>query len=77
MSHSVYKINFETGEQTILYECIEDINKAELLAQLAMSRKKNCNDLIFITPGWNKGIDKNPELYNRAISLEEQYKYCG
>ena len=39
MGYSIYKINFDTQEKTILYDCIEDIQKADLLAQLAMCNK--------------------------------------
>lgn len=73
--YSIYKIDFDKQEHQILYDCIEDINKAELLGQLAMSRK-DFNELIFITAGSNKSINKNyPELYKEALSLEEEYKY--
>jgi len=40
MGYSIYKINFDTQEKIILYDCIDDIQKADLLAQLAMCNKK-------------------------------------
>jgi hypothetical protein len=67
---SIYKINFEKQEQTILYEHINTIEEADLLAQLAMKNKKDINDLIFISPGWNRGIKVNSEV----LELTEKYK---
>jgi hypothetical protein len=75
MNHSVYKINLETNEHTVVYEHIDNIDDALLLAQLAMNNKTNIDELIFITPGWNKGIEKSyPEAYKRALELAEEYK---
>ena len=73
MGYSIYKINFDTNKKTILYDCINDIKEADLLAQLAMVNK-NVNDLIFISAGWNRGIENNPEEYNKALELAEEYK---
>jgi hypothetical protein len=72
MNHSVYKINLETNEHTVLYKDIDNIDDALLLAQLAMSNKTNIDELIFITPGWNKGIEtSDPKAYKRALELAE------
>jgi len=73
MSHSIFKINFDTQKHTVLYECISNIKDAELLAQLAMVNK-SVDDLIFISAGWNRGIENNPEEYEKALELAEKYK---
>jgi len=72
MGYSIYKINFDTNKKTILYDYINDIKEADLLAQLAM-RYKNVNELIFICAGWNRGIENNPEEYKKALELAEEY----
>jgi len=72
MGYSIYKINFDTGEKTILYDCINDIVEADLLAQLSMCNKE-VDELIFICAGWNRGINKNPELYEKALQSAEKY----
>lgn len=74
MSISVCKFDSEMRGYTVLYDCIPTIEEAELLAQLAMTEKQN-NELIFIFPGWNKGIDKKPELHNKALVLAGEYKH--
>jgi len=74
MGYSIFKINFDTQEKTILYSCISDIKEADLLAQLAMSNKKSVNELIFISAGWNRGIKDSPEEYEKALKLAEEYK---
>jgi len=73
MGYSIYKIDFDTQEKTILYDCIEDIQKADLLAQLIMCNKTT-NELIFICAGWNRGINKDSELYDKALKLAVEYK---
>ena len=73
MGYSIFKINFDTNKRIVLYDCINDIKEADLLAQLAMVNK-NVNDLIFISAGWNRGIENNPEEYNKALELAEEYK---
>ena len=56
----------------VLYEFIETMEEAELLAQYVMT-KKNFNDMVFIFPGYNRSIDKKPEEYERAKALAEKY----
>jgi len=73
MGYSIYKINFDIQTHTILYDCIDDIQEADLLAQLAMSNKK-ADELIFICAGWNRGIKGDSELYSRTLKLAEEYK---
>jgi len=73
MGYSIYKIDFDTQEKTILYDCIEDIQKADLLAQLAMCNK-TINELIFICAGWNRSINRYSELYDKALKLAVEYK---
>ena len=55
---SIHKINFDRQEREVLYDCISNVKDIYLLSQLAMSNKKDSNDLIFISAGWNKGIEK-------------------
>jgi len=77
MGYSIFKINFDTQEHKRLYDCISTIEEADLLAQLAMSNKKDINELIFISAGWNRDIKSDPELYNRALQLAEEYPRYG
>lgn len=72
MGYSIWKINFDTGEKTILYDYINDIKDANLLAQLAMCNKK-VDELIFICAGWNEGINRNTELYEKALQLAQNH----
>jgi len=44
MGYSIYKINFDTQTHTVLYDCVETIEEADLLAQLAMSNKYYTNN---------------------------------
>jgi hypothetical protein len=73
MGYSIYKINFDIQTYTILYDCIDNIQDADLLAQLAMCNK-NINELIFICAGCNRGINDNQTLYNKALELAKEYK---
>jgi hypothetical protein len=72
-NYSVHKTNPDTGENVCLYDFIEDINDADLLAQLAMCNKRT-EELIIIMPGWNRGIKDRPEEYKKALKLAEEYK---
>ena len=74
MDYSVFKFNTETQKTTTLFYGIEDIQKADLLAQLAMCHKDN-DEVIYISPGWNRGINQDKELYNKALELAKEYKY--
>jgi hypothetical protein len=74
MGYSVHKINCDTKQKTCLYEFIEKITEADLLAQLAMCFKDD-NELIYIMPGWNRGINRNPEEYKKALELAEKYRH--
>jgi hypothetical protein len=75
MSYSVIKINDKLNKTTCLYEYIETLEEAELLAQLAMCNKHPWDELIYITPGWNKSINKNNlEEYQKSLELAEKYK---
>lgn len=66
---SVFKLDTNTGKMTSLYEWLDSFEDAYLLCQLAMTHKRDC-EIIVITPGSNKSIDKCPDLYNRAQALE-------
>lgn len=70
---TVCKLNQVNHTHTELYNCIETMEEAELLAQLAMLDKRD-DELIFIFPGWNRGINKNQQEYERALQLAEEYK---
>jgi 16S rRNA G966 N2-methylase RsmD len=72
MGYGIYKMNQYTGKMTNLYEFIKDLKSADLLAQLAMTNKKDY-ELIFISPGYNRGIYKNPKEYKKALELAEKY----
>lgn len=72
MSLTVCKIKPD-GTYKNLYEFINTYEEAELLAQLAMSNK-SLNDLIFIFPGYNRGIERNKEEFEKALKLATKYK---
>jgi hypothetical protein len=71
--YSIHKTNPDYGINICLYEFINTIDEADLLAQLAMCNKRQ-DELIIIMPGWNRGINEKPELYQRALKLAEEYK---
>ena len=56
-----------------LYEYIPTWEEADLIAQYAMNTRVSMNDLIFVFPGWNRGIDKNPVLWTKAAILAQKY----
>jgi hypothetical protein len=74
MGLSVGKMNLEDrSKYETLYDNIKTIEEALLLAQLAMCNKED-RELIFILPGWNRGIDtRSPEEYTRALELANNY----
>lgn len=75
MGFSIWKINTNTYTRICLYDYISDMNDVELLAQLAMSqRDSDYDELIYIMPGSNRSIKRNPEEYQKALELAEQYK---
>jgi hypothetical protein len=57
----------------VLYDHIPTWEEADLIAQFAMTMKTNANDLIFVFPGWNRGINNNPELWVEANKLAQEY----
>jgi hypothetical protein len=75
MSLSVCKMDRRNNNKyEELYDCIEDPEDALLLAQLAMSNKRD-DELIFIFPGWNRSIKTHhEEEYAKALLLAEKYK---
>lgn len=73
LSLSVCKVNNRTGRKIKLYEYISTFDEARLLSQLAMSNKHD-DELVYILPGWNLGIKKFPDEYQKALELEEKYK---
>lgn len=74
MSYSVCKLDTNTNTYITLYDCIENISDAELLAQFAMTKRRDFNELIFMFPGWNRSIDKNETEYKKALKLANEYK---
>ena len=75
MCFSVCIKNFNTQEKYVkLYDDIASFEEAVLLSQLAMCDKKD-DELIFILPGWNIGINKNhKEDYKKSLLLAKKYK---
>lgn len=64
----------DNGTYEVLYDHIPSWEEADLVAQYAMCmRFDKVNDLIFIFPGWNRGIDKKPELWIKANCLAQEY----
>ena len=72
---SVCCINKHTNEWNFLYDCIDTLEEAYLLAQYSMGkhRKDVANELIVIFPGWNIGIEDKPALYKEAEILSAEY----
>ena len=74
--YTVCIINTRTAKIRELYGCIETIEEAYVLSQYAMSfQRKNDNELVFIFPGWNIGIQNRPEMLAYAKRLAEEYRY--
>ena len=61
---------FKNNELEILYEYINNLNEAYLLAQLEMDGKY----VIVILPGWNINIKTDKYKYNKALELAKIYK---
>jgi hypothetical protein len=75
LGSSVAVIKAHNGfEYRKIHDDIDTIEDAYMLAQLEMSRKTNWDELIVIFPGWNKNIKDRPDLYEKALELEEKYK---
>ena len=58
-----------------LYDCISTMEEAILLAQLAMTEKRD-DELVFILPGSNLSIDRRVEFqeeYEKALELAKKY----
>ena len=65
---------YENGVFKSLYEFIPTWEEAELLAQYAMCFRRSFEDLIFIFPGYNMGIDKDPDLWKKAQELAKEHE---
>ncbi|MFC0903770.1 hypothetical protein ACFHWD_03580 [Clostridium sp. MT-14] len=75
MEYSIYKVNYiNRNKKVCIYDCIDNIEEADLLAQLAMNNKKN-DEIIIIVPGWNMGVEDHPKQYEKALELAKKYKY--
>lgn len=72
LSLSVQVIDMFTGNLERKYDHIPSYEEADLLAQLAMSQKKDLNKLVVILPGWHRTM-KGEEL-ERATRLSIEYK---
>lgn len=58
-----------------VYEFINDIKEAYILAQYAMSHdRKNSSELVVIFPGYNIGISNDKDTHDIAAQLAEKYK---
>ncbi len=68
---TVYAFHTRTKDFRVVYEFVESAEDAMLLSQLAMLQKQS-EEIILIAPGSNKGIDKNPELYSKALRLAQR-----
>lgn len=66
-------IMHEDKSWEVLYEHIPSWKEADLIAQYAMNMRTNEMDLIFVFPGWNRGIDRDPELWAKANKLAQKY----
>ena len=71
--YSVCKLDIKTHTYNRIFDGIDNIEDAELLAQLAMRRQYQ-DGLIFIFPGWNRGIEKNEQGYKKALKLAEEHE---
>lgn len=56
-----------------LYENISTWEEADLIAQYAMNMRTDVSELIFVFPGWNRGIDNDPELWAKACKLAKDH----
>lgn len=56
-----------------LFDHIPTWEEADLIAQYAMCTRSSYDDVIFIWPGWNRDIVKNPELWIKANKLAQEY----
>ena len=57
----------------VLFEDIPTWEKADLIAQYAMNTRTNEEDVIFIFPGWNRGLYNYPDLWLKANRLAQKY----
>ena len=63
------------GYYTTLYDCIDSLQDAYILAQYSMkAHREGPWQLIFIFPGYNIGIENKPDLWQKAFELKERYK---
>lgn len=72
---SVCRLDTDKMEYVRLYEFVETLEEAYILAQYSMkAHRTSYSQLIFIFPGWNIGIEEKPEMYQKAIELDKKYK---
>lgn len=68
---SITKYDSVTGKLTDhLYDCIDNLEDAQLLAQYVMKTKKSY-ELVVIMPGWNMNL--TDQEMQRAVMLAEKY----
>ena len=65
----------EDHSYDVLYNHIATWDEADLLAQYAMGLRTTYADLIFVFPGWNRGIKDDPNLLSKAEVLAQEYAY--
>lgn len=70
---NVYVMNTNDNSYRTVYEYVETLEEVDLLAQLAMVNKRQ-DELVFVFPGFNRGINKNKAEYEKALELAEKYK---
>lgn len=68
---TVYAFHTKTKEFRVVYEYVATADDAMLLSQLAMGRK-DPEEIILVAPGSNKGITRYPELYRKALEIENE-----
>ena len=56
-----------------LYDYIPTWEEADLIAQYAMTMRTNEMDLIFVFPGWNRGINRDDKTWIKACKLAQEY----
>ena len=63
----------EDSQWEYLYEYIPSWEEADLLAQYAMTMRTNVMDIIFVFPGYNRGIKYGTPLWPKASALAQKY----
>jgi len=70
--YGVTKI-LNNGARVRLYDYIETIEEADLLAQYAM-QNKNTDEIIYIFAGWNRGLTAEQTAEAERLIKEKEYE---